>query len=75
MSEIDVERLARALHGSYERDPSVVRIDWTDLSAADQRMWINHARAIAALYAHLSEAESASEMPDAMSAEPAKDPE
>ena len=48
---LDVERLARALHRSYDRDPAVRRIEWNDLNEADRGMWRRHAAAIAREYA------------------------
>jgi hypothetical protein len=56
---LDVERLARAQHASYERDPSVKRIEWGDLTEAERRMWIIHARVVAAEYAALASKPSA----------------
>lgn len=48
---LDVERLARALHDSYLRDPAMPRIYWTDLSQAERAAWKNHAKAVAREYA------------------------
>ena len=48
---LDVERLARALHRSYDRDPSVRRIEWNDLNKADRGMWRRHAAAVIREYA------------------------
>jgi len=43
-----VERLARALHASYERDPAAPRIYYADLSDSERGMWRHHAKAILA---------------------------
>ena len=43
---LDVERLARAMHRSYDRDPNVTRIEWSDLSLPERVIWRNHAEAI-----------------------------
>ena len=48
---LDVERLARALHRSYDRDPAVRRIEWSDLNEADRGMWRRHAAAAIREYA------------------------
>ena len=48
---LDVERLARALHRSYDRDPAVRRIEWNDLNEADRGMWRRHAAAVIREYA------------------------
>jgi hypothetical protein len=47
---LDVDRLARALHRSYDRDPTVRRIEWRDLNEAERGMWRRHAAAIAREY-------------------------
>jgi len=47
---LDVERLARALHRSYDRDPAVRRIEWNDLNEADRGMWRRHAAEVAREY-------------------------
>lgn len=49
-SGLDVERLARATHASYLRDPQMPRITWDDINDADRAMWRGHAEAIAAAY-------------------------
>jgi hypothetical protein len=46
---LDVERLAEAMHGAYERDPNVKRIEWSDLSDAEKGMWKRHAAAVLAI--------------------------
>jgi hypothetical protein len=50
---LDVERLARALHRSYDRDPAMRRIEWSDLNEAERGMWRRHAAAIVSEYARL----------------------
>ena len=49
-ASLDVERLARALHRSYDRDPAVRRIEWSDLNEADRGMWRRHAATVAREY-------------------------
>lgn len=48
---LDVERLAQAMHGSYERDPTMTRIEWDDLGDAEKRMWRRHAKEVRDRYA------------------------
>jgi hypothetical protein len=48
---LDVERLARALHRSYDRDPAVRRIEWADLNDADRGMWRRHTATVIREYA------------------------